>query len=344
MSLAILVDEGRRTVKNFRRKNNTLFNARVGGKHMSGRAFALAFLALAVAGGAAMAAPYAEGYRKCEKCHEAEVEVWKQTEHFKSFQTVHRKEEAKAILDAAGGGASMRQNSSCVLCHYTETQSSPSAKPQVASGPSCESCHGPSSDWRDVHNFYGNGIEDPAKEPPANKSKRLAEARKAGMIWSFMTYDIAANCNECHGLANPKLSGEVLAKMLDAGHPSEPEFELVRYSQGAVRHRFYPPDYSKNAEMAPPELARLFVVGQAAKLVSATAAAGKSSHPKYGALQKKRAQDARSALQTVADVPEVAALLQQPTGDNARKLADALKSRDVSTKVKALLPAKNSYK
>ena len=46
----------------------------------------------------------------------------------------------------------------------------------------------------------------------------------------------------------------------------------------------------------------------------------------------------------MADVPEVAALLQQPTGDNARKLADALKSRDVSTKVKALLPAKNSYK
>ena len=238
----------------------------------------------------------------------------------------------------------MRQNANCVLCHYTETQSSPTAKPQVASGPSCESCHGPSSDWRDVHNFYGNGIEDPAKEPAANKTKRLAEARKAGMIWSFMTYDIAANCNECHGLANPKLGGDVLAKMLDAGHPAEPEFELVRYSQGTVRHRFYPPDYSKNAEMAPPELARLFVVGQAAKLVSATAAAGKSSHPKYSALQKKRAQDARSALQTVADVPEVAALLQQPTGDNARKLADALKSRDVSAKVKALLPAKNSYK
>ncbi|TMH62311.1 MAG: hypothetical protein E6H57_18980 [Betaproteobacteria bacterium] len=68
---------------------------------MSGRALALAFLAFAVAGGGAVAAPFAEGYRKCEKCHEAEVEVWKQTEHFKSFQTVHRKEEAKTILDAA---------------------------------------------------------------------------------------------------------------------------------------------------------------------------------------------------------------------------------------------------
>lgn len=311
---------------------------------MDGRALALVLSALALSAGGAAAAPYAEGYRKCEKCHEAEVEVWKQTEHFKSFQTVHRKEEAKKILDAAGGGASMRQNEACVLCHYTETRSSPSAKPQVASGPSCESCHGPSSDWRDVHNFYGEGIEDPAKESPANKQKRIAEARKAGMIWSFMTYDIAANCNECHGLAHPKLGGDVLAKMLDAGHPSEPDFELVRYSQGSVRHRFYPPDYAKNAEMTPAELARLFVVGQAAKLVSASAAAGKSSHPKYSALQKKRAQDARSALQTVADVPEVAALLQQPSADSARKVADALKNRDVSAKLKALLPAKSTYK
>ncbi len=311
---------------------------------MTGRVLMLALLVAGLACGEANAAPFAEGYRKCEKCHEAEVEVWKQTEHFKSFQTVHRKEEAKKILEAAGGGASMRQNANCVLCHYTETRSSPTAKPQIASGPSCESCHAPSSDWRDVHNFYGDGIEDAAKEPPANKTKRLAEARKAGMIWSFMTYDIAANCNECHGLANPKLSGEVLAKMLDAGHPAEPEFELARYSQGSVRHRFYAPDYSKNAEMTPADLARLFVVGQAAKLVSATAAAAKSSHPKYAALQKKRAQDARTTLQTLADIPEVAAVLQQPTHDNSRKLADALKSRDISAKVKAFLPAKNSYK
>jgi hypothetical protein len=305
---------------------------------------ALALLAVVCAVGPVAAAPFAEGYRKCEKCHEAEVEVWKQTGHFKSFQTIHRKEEAKKILDAAGGGASMRQNANCVLCHYTETRSSPTAKPQVASGPSCESCHGPSSEWRDIHNFYGEGIEDPAKEPPANRAKRLAQARKAGMIWSFMHYDIAANCNECHGLAHPKLGADVLAKMLDAGHPSEPDFELVRYSQGSVRHRFYPPDMNKNAEMTPAELARLFVIGKAATLVSATAAASKSSHPKYAGLQKKRAQDAAKALQAVADLPEVAALLKQPSHDNARKLADALKDKDVSAKVKPLLPAKNSYK
>ncbi|HEY5638399.1 MAG TPA: cytochrome c family protein [Burkholderiales bacterium] len=295
-----------------------------------------------MAGDPALAQGFNEGYRKCEKCHEPEVEVWKQTAHSKAYQTTHRKDEAKKILEAGGGGASMRQNSNCAICHYTETKSSASAKPQVSSGPSCESCHGASSEWRDIHNFYGDKIDDPAKEPPANRTKRLADARKAGMIWSFMTYDIAANCNECHGLAHPRLKGEVLSKMLDAGHPGEPDFELVQYSQGSVRHRFYPPDMAKNAEMKPAELGRLYVVGQAAKLVSATAALGKSTHAKYQALQKKRAEDARAALQPVADLAEVKALLAKPSHDTARKVADALKDKDVSAKLK--LPAKSTYK
>lgn len=302
----------------------------------------LVALAGVLAAGHAGAQHFNEGYRKCEKCHEAETEVWKQTRHFKAFQETHKKPEAAKILAAAGGGASMRQNQACVLCHYTETKSSPTAKPQVASGVSCESCHGPSSEWRDIHNFYGDKIDDPAKEPAAHKAKRLADARKAGMIWSFMHYDIAANCGECHGLAHPKLGADVLGKMLDAGHPAEPDFELVRNSQGSVRHRFYPPDFSKNAEMSPAELARFFVIGKAAQLVSASAAAAKPGHPKYAALQKKRADDARASLQSVADVPEVAAFLKQPNADNGRKLADSLKTKDVSAKVK--LPPKNTYK
>lgn len=300
-------------------------------------------LALGLAAINAHAQSFNEGARKCEKCHEAEAEVWKKTKHNKSFQDIHKSEAAKKILAAAGGG-SMRANPTCVLCHFTETKASASAKPAVNSGPSCESCHGASSDWRDVHNNYGDGIEDPKKESPANKQKRLADARKAGMIWSFMTYDIAANCMECHGLAHPKLKGDVLAKMLEAGHPGEPAFELVAYSQGSVRHRYYPPNVTTNAEMNAAELARLFVVGQAAKLVSATAAAGKSDQAQYAALQKKRAQDARTALAAVADLPEVKAVLDKPTHDTARKLADALKDKDVSAKVKALLPAKGSYK
>lgn len=291
--------------------------------------------------GGVVAQPFNEGYRKCEKCHEAEVDVWKKTKHFKGFQEIHKSDKAKKILAAAGGPTSMRANPNCVMCHFTETKSSATAKPQVSSGPSCESCHGPSSDWRDVHNFYGEGIDDPKKEPAAKRDKRYADARKAGMIWSFMTYDIAANCMECHGLANPKLKPDVLAKMLEAGHPGEPEFELVAHSQGSVRHRYYPPNVNTNAEMTPAELSRLYVIGQAAKLVSATAAAAGGSAP-FTAMQKKRAQDARAALQPVADLPEVKAVLDKPSADAGRKLAEALKGKDLSAKVK--LPAKSSYK
>jgi len=92
------------------------------------------------------------------------------------------------------------------------------------------------------------------------------------------------------------------------------------------------------------ELARLYVIGQAAKLVSATLASTKSSGAQYATLQKKRIQDARAALAAVADLPEVKTVLDKPSHDNARKLADSLKSKDVSAKVKAKLPAKDSYK
>ena len=311
---------------------------------LSTRSTLFACFVLCIAAGSASAAPYAEGFRKCLECHEGEVDVWKQTQHFKSYNEIHKKESAAKILAAAGGGASMRQNTTCTACHYTETKASETAKPQIASGPSCESCHGASSEWRDVHNFYGDGIADAAKESPANKQKRLTAATKAGMIWSFMTYDIAANCMECHGLANPKVKGDVLAKMLDAGHPGEPEFELVKYSQGSVRHRYYPPNVTTNAEMNAAELARLYVIGQAAKLVSATLASTKASGAQYATLQKKRIQDARTALAAVADLPEVKAVLDKPSHDSARKLADALKSKDVTAKVKTQLPAKSSYK
>ena len=301
---------------------------------------ALLFYAVLSTGGA-VAQPFNEGYRKCEKCHEAEVEVWKKTQHFKGFQEIHKSDKAKKILAAAGGATSMRANANCVMCHFTETKTSAAGKPQVSSGPSCESCHGPSSEWRDVHNFYGDGIDDPKKEPAARRDKRYADARKAGMIWSFMTYDIAANCMECHGLANPKLKPDVLAKMLEAGHPGEPEFELVAHSQGSVRHRFYPPNVNTNAELNAAELSRLYVIGQAAKLVSATAAAAGGS-AQFTAMQKKRAQDARAALQPVADLPEVKAVLDKPSADAGRRLAEALKGKDLSAKVK--LPAKSSYK
>ena len=164
------------------------------------------------------------------------------------------------------------------------------------------------------------------------------------MIWSFMHYDIASNCNTCHGLAHPDLDGAVLATMLEAGHPINPDFELVAYSQGEVRHRFYPPDISTNAQMNKAELARFYVVGQAAKLVSASAAAAKSDNPDYQAAQQTRISDATKALSAVTSVPEAGALIASPSEANARKLVAAIQDKDLSGEVGSLVPAQSTYK
>jgi hypothetical protein len=291
----------------------------------------------------AHAAPYAEGPKKCQECHEAEYEVWQNSQHAKAYKAFHKRKDAKRIVKAVGGSKSVKKNANCALCHYTRVQKKASGKARAKAGPSCESCHGASSDWRSVHNDFG-GSDDPKKETKANRTKRHAAARKSGMIWSFMRYDIASKCMDCHGLANPKLKADVLAKMLDAGHPLKPEFEVVRYSQGSVLHRFYPPDVTSNKPLDKAGLSRLFVEGQMAKLVSASRAASKSKHPKYAAAQKRRAADARAALAKVKSVPAINKFLSKPNDASARAVEAAISNKDLSGEVGGLLPASSSYK
>lgn len=283
------------------------------------------------------AEPHNVGYKKCQKCHEPEVDVWKDTAHFKSYKSVHKKKEAKKILKAAGDARSMKKSEVCATCHYTAI----GKKQKIKAGPSCESCHGPASEWLHSHNDYGDA-DDAKDEPADHKAKRVADAKAVGMIWPSMKYDIAENCMSCHGLAKPDINGDTLAAMLDAGHPIEPDFELVAYSQGSVRHRFYPPNVDTNAEMTAAETAELFAIGQMAKLVSATGAANKSSHETYKAAQSERAKDAKAALAPLSGIGAVKAFLAAPDEAKARAAVDAIKGQDLSSKLK--LPAKSSYK
>jgi hypothetical protein len=312
---------------------------------MNGRLLgALAVLAWLVASPAIVSAePYFVGAGVCEECHRAEHKVWEGTKHFESFRTAHKNDKADAIAEAVGD-KNMRKSDTCALCHYTLEQKDASSSPRARSGPSCESCHGAASDWVKLHNDYGGPSVKRDQEPPEHKAERIKKAAAAGMIWSSDRYGIAENCMTCHGMNNPALAGDVLAKMLGAGHPLNPDFELVRYSQGTVRHRFYPPDLTVNAELEPAGAARMFVEGQAAKLVSAVGALSRSSDAKYQAAQKKRADDARAALGKVASVSEAAALVADPTAENARKLVTAIAGKDLTAEVGGLLPKKDSYK
>jgi hypothetical protein len=262
---------------------------------------------------------FVQGPNVCKSCHAAEYKVWSATEHFKDFADVHKSPKTPAILDAAGGDKNMRKNQTCQLCHYTLVQDDASDPGEAKAGPSCESCHGASSEWIDIHN---------AKDTPLDQ--RVTQTMAKGMIRSNMHYEVAENCMSCHGLARADVDPDIMGKMLAAGHPVSPDFELVRYSQGTVRHRFYPPDVDNNKAMSPPELSRLFVTGQAAKLISALWAASRSNVPQYKQVQTARADLARKALSAGQSVPEIAEFLRAPSEASAHKLVQAIETKDLS--------------
>lgn len=298
------------------------------------RIVALGVIAFAFLAAPAHSEPAVVGPDKCEKCHRAETKVWEGTKHHESFKEVHKARTAKDILKAVGERR-MKRAEVCATCHYTMAEERGRARP--VAGPSCESCHGKASEWISIHNDYGGPTVKREDESPEHKAERIEKAKAAGMIRPDMPYDVAANCMSCHGLANPKLSGEHAAAMLDNGHPLKPGFEIVEYSQGSVRHRFYPPDLTKNQEMSKPEMARLYVIGQAAALVSATEAMKKTDHAKYKAAQQARIDKAKSVL---SKVPDAATLLKSPTADAGRALAEAIKDKDLTGVVGGELPTK----
>lgn len=300
-------------------------------------------LALAVASDASAQA-FAFGPDKCMECHRAEHGVWEETQHAKSFREVHRNDNAQAISEASGGGRNMRRNDVCGSCHYTETKDSADDRGRVSAAVVCESCHGAASEWLDIHNDYGGQNATAESESAEHKEERIRQAAELGMIWSHDLYGIASNCLTCHGATRESVAPDTMAAMIEAGHPAGSEFELVTYSQGSVRHRFYPPDVTVNAEMTPAELSRTFIIGHAAALVKVTNAQPATS-PALQETRDKLTAAARSALEAIqGDFPEAGALLSDPTEGNARALVAAIADQDLSGAVGSMLPPADSYK
>jgi hypothetical protein len=290
-----------------------------------------------------LAEPHNEGPKVCMECHEAEYDVWKETKHFAAYKDVHKKPKAKEILAAIGGAKSMKKSPVCSTCHYTLVKKKADKPAKAKAGPSCESCHGPSSDWKAVHNEYGSGAKADT-ETAEHKQQRYSDAKDAGMIWSFMHYELAENCTSCHGLSRDDVEPEILAKLVANGHPANENFEYIAYSQGSVRHRFYPPDVTVNAEMDTIQLSRTYVIGQAAILVSASNGLARATDDKYKLFQQNRFDAAKLALSAITDIPEIKKLLDEPTSENGKKLAEAIKDVDLSKSVAKMLPEKSKYK
>lgn len=296
-------------------------------------AFALAFLTIAAFGAGLMVLPepgigaavLKQGPEKCKKCHKAEHAVWENSPHGKSFRNIHKRDKADEIATKVGGGK-MRKNALCQQCHYTLIDKRGRARANA--GPSCESCHGNATSWIEIHNNE--------KRP---KPERRQETVAMGMIWPDMKFDIAKNCYGCHGLS--KLKGAEIDALLNAGHPINGDYEIVRYSQGSVRHRFYPPNIKTNAKMTDAELANFYAVGQLVSFVDASGAMKKSSHPKYREALQKRIDRGKSVI---GKLPGAGGLLGSPSEASARKVVSTIGSSDLSGAIGSFLPAESSYK
>jgi Cytochrome c554 and c-prime len=230
------------------------------------------------------------GADSCNKCHAGETQTWKQTPHSETFLTLHRKKEAQEIASKLGI-ASFKSDSNCIQCHYTMQQQGP--KVEAIAGVSCESCHGASKDWINVHNDYGGTGITRSSESPEHRRKRLSDSIAAGMRNPINVYLVAQSCYRCHTVPDEKLVNV-------GGHSAGSlDFELVSWSQGMIRHNFLASDGKQNTESSPERLRLMFVAGMIADLeFSLRATASATEKSTFGLTSAKRASRAADRLKS----------------------------------------------
>lgn len=107
------------------------------------------------------------GDKACKMCHKAQHESWSATKHAKAFEVLKPEEQKKA---------------ECVGCHTTGK----TATDSLLVGVSCESCHGPGSEYKKA------SIMSKAKFA-ADKVAAMKVAVEAGLIMPK-----AEDCVRCH--------------------------------------------------------------------------------------------------------------------------------------------------
>jgi hypothetical protein len=297
-----------------------------------------------------------QGPEACGECHKQEVEAWKLTHHYSTFNEMHRSDDAKAIAEKMGIHR-IKSESLCLDCHYTEKQLADG--PTVIAGVACESCHGAARDWINVHNDYGKGFKKDT-ELADHKTMRLSTALTAGMLRPEDIYSVAENCFQCHVIKDEKLVNV-------GGHNAgTADFDLLAYSQGEVRHNFFDSAGKVNADDSPARKRLLYTVGALLDLEYSLRAVGRATEKANYAItyaHRVKADKARLVLinqaaptQEVTDILAVADKVSlklnnsdelNAAADKVKTLAQAFaKAHDGSdlSGVDAMLPKPESYK
>jgi len=248
------------------------------------------------------------GPSECAECHKLTARVWQQTHHFQTFREMPRSKKANEISRKMGLKR-IKADSLCLNCHFTTVVKDGERDP--IAGVSCESCHGPAAGYLKRHGEF-SGHKKKEQESAKERAKRWADSEAGGMIRPHMTYSLAKNCVNCHTVPQEKLVNT-------GGHPAGSSFELVSWLEGEVRHNVWYNEGKSNPEASPERKRILFVVGLAVELETALRAVGEATHKaKYAVAMAKRAQLAarrfQRVAQTLADVPEIQAIIQAAKG------------------------------
>jgi hypothetical protein len=236
------------------------------------------------------------GPQACRSCHARAVAAWERSPHF-STRDALATADARRIREALGATSAPEAAERCLSCHATVRVED--GRPRPVAGVSCESCHGPAASWVSIHGDYGSG-RSRATEPPDHRDERLGRSMAAGMLRPENIYRVARNCFQCHLVLDPGLVDQ-------GGHRPGRPFELVAWSQGAVRHNFA--DDGRNVEAPVERRRQYFVVGRMLELETSLRglALGGGDGP-YRQTLVARGREALAALQEIvrlAPIPEV---------------------------------------
>ena len=194
-----------------------------------------------------------QGPEVCADCHEYNVDAWRETHHFKTFKELPSRPEAREIADKMGLKR-IKQGSDCVSCHFT-AKTDDAGKVKPIAGITCESCHGAGDKYADIHSDFGGKDITAENEDPAHKKQRWIDSEAAGMIRPGDIYAVANNCFGCHTVPNEKLVNV-------GGHTAGSKIELVRWTQGEVRHNLHYTNGKDNVEASLERRRMLYLVGK----------------------------------------------------------------------------------
>lgn len=242
-----------------------------------------------------------KGAAECAECHEEAVEVWKETKHYKGFKKFSQLSNSKKIAKKMGIKHIKRTTSVCTSCHYTVGNKN--RREKIVAGVSCESCHGPSADWLEVHNDFGGKDVKKEQESAPHKKERYAKVDTAGMIRPGNIYGLARNCYDCHIVANEKLVNQ-------GGHKAGSEFDFIKRTQGKIKHS---PDISNAKKQV------MSAVGYAVELeLSLRALSQTTTVNTYSDKMVARAKQALSNLEKNAKAPSLKSITTMVSAANIK--------------------------